>query len=121
MKIVNQQIYSSARWLSSFLTSTAPIPVRINFYLQKNIRIIQQAADEIEAARMQIVSQYGILNEEKTGYNIPAEEIEQVTKELNDLFSLEQDLPIHAFKLEDFDGIELTYQQMSAIIFMIEE
>ena len=25
------------------------------------------------------------------------------------------------FNLDDFDGIELTYQQMSAIMFMIEE
>jgi hypothetical protein len=42
-------------------------------------------------------------------------------QELNDLFNLEQDLNIHVFKLDDFDGIELTYQQLSAIMFMIEE
>jgi DNA-binding transcriptional LysR family regulator len=35
--------------------------------------------------------------------------------------NLEQDLNIHVFKLDDFDGIELTYQQLSAIMFMIEE
>jgi hypothetical protein len=42
-------------------------------------------------------------------------------KELNDLFNLEQNLDIHIFKIDDFDGIELTYQQLSAISFMIED
>jgi NAD(P)-dependent dehydrogenase (short-subunit alcohol dehydrogenase family) len=42
-------------------------------------------------------------------------------QKLNDLFNLEQDLSIHIFKLEGFDGIDLTYQQLSNIMFMIEE
>jgi hypothetical protein len=35
--------------------------------------------------------------------------------------NLEQEIDIHIFKLDDFDGIELTTQQLSAIMFMIEE
>jgi hypothetical protein len=42
-------------------------------------------------------------------------------QELNDLFALEQEVNIHMFKLDDFDGIELTTTQLSAIMFMIEE
>jgi hypothetical protein len=42
-------------------------------------------------------------------------------QELNDLFALEQELNIHVFKLDEFDNIELTYDQLSAIMFMIEE
>jgi hypothetical protein len=34
---------------------------------------------------------------------------------------LEQDLPIHLLKLEDFNNIELSCSQMDAIMFMIEE
>jgi hypothetical protein len=34
---------------------------------------------------------------------------------------LEQDINLHIFKLDDFDGVELTYQQLSNIMFMIEE
>jgi hypothetical protein len=55
------------------------------------------------------------------GYDIPPENMAAANKELQDLFDLEQDLNIHMFNLDDFDGIELTYQQMSAIMFMIEE
>jgi hypothetical protein len=97
------------------------MPVRINFYLQKNIQLIQQAATEIEQARLNIGAHFGSLNDEGTGYDVPAQNIGKANQELNDLFNLEQDIPIHIFKLSDFDGIELTYQQMSAIMFMVEE
>ena len=59
--------------------------------------------------------------QEGNGYIIPEEHMPIAQQELNDLFALEQDLNIHVFKLSDFDGIELTYQQMSAIMFMVEE
>ena len=117
----NQKIYEHASKLSVFNECSIKMPVRINFYLQKNIRLIQEAATEIEKARFEIGAQFGSLNESQTGYDIPKENIAEATKELRDLFNLEQDLPLHVFKLDDFDGIELTYQQMSAIMFMIEE
>ena len=117
----NNQIYNLAFGINQLNISNVQMPVRVGFFLQKNIRIIIDAATEIEQAKMSIIAQYGKLNESQTGYDIPPEHMEIVNHELNDLFNLEQDLPIHVFKLSDFDGIELTYQQMSAIMFMIEE
>lgn len=119
--MTNQQIYESARQLSAFNECNIKMPVRINFYLQKNIQVIRQAAEEIDAARMSIGAQYGVINDTQTGYEIPPESIPKVNKELIELLSLEQNLLIHKFKLSDFNGIELTYQQMSAIMFMVEE
>lgn len=121
MKIVNNTIYTLAQQFYDLNISDIKIPVRIGFFLQKNIRIITDAAAEIEQTKMSIAAQYGKLNESQNGYDIPSENVEIANHELNDLFNLEQDLPIHIFKLSDFDGIELTYQQMSAIMFMIEE
>lgn len=121
MNLYNKNIYSRAQELNVFSGFNKSLPVRIGFFLQKNIRILIEAATEIEQAKMSIAAQYGKLNESQTGYDVPPENVEIVNQELNDLFNLEQDLPIHIFKLSDFDGIELTYQQMSAIMFMIEE
>ena len=119
----NNQIYEYNQLLTQFARECSQIklPVRINFYLQKNIRLIQEAAEDIERARLSIGAQFGKINATGTGYDIPAENIQAANSELQDLFELEQDLNIHTFKLEDFDGIELTYQQLSAIMFMIEE
>ena len=121
MRLNNQSIYEYAKELQVFKNCNIKIPVKINFFLQKNIRLIQTTATEIEQAKMSIAAAYGIINEERTGYNIPVENTDIVNEELNDLFTIEQELNIHVFKLDDFDGLELTYQQMSAIMFMIEE
>lgn len=120
MKLTNQKIYDTAIALSSFSVD-GKIPVRINFFLQKNIQILAAAAEEIEAARLKVAQDFGELNEDGTQFVVPPEKLLEARKELNDLFSLEQDLNIHIFKLDDFDGINLTYQQLSSIMFMIEE
>lgn len=119
--MTNYQIYEYAQRLSAFNHCDIKMPVRINFYLQKNIQMIKQAAEEIEQMRLNIGAQFGAINIEQNGYDIPQENIAEVNREIQDLFNLEQDIPIHIFKLSDFDGIELTYQQMSAIMFMVEE
>lgn len=119
--MTNKQIYEYAQNLFIFKNCNIKIPVRVNFYLQKNIQTILSAAEEIDNARLNLGALYGVPNAAGNGYDIPPENIAEVNKELNDLFALEQDIDIHIFKLDDFDGLELEYQQMSAIMFMIEE
>ena len=122
MRLLNNQIYSYITQLNNiFSNCDIKMPVRINFFLQKNIQILAAAAQEIEQARVNIAKEFGELNEEGTQYMVSPENMAVVNKELNDLFNIEQDLNIHIFKLDEFDGIELTYQQLQAIMFMIEE
>ena len=120
MKLTNQQIYDATIKLASF-NIEGKLPIKINFFLQKNIQTLAAAGQEIEEARLGVAREYGVLNEEGTQYIIPPEKIPLAQKEIDDLFSLEQDLNIHIFKLDDFDNIALTYQQLSVIMFMIEE
>ena len=119
MKLTNHKIYEYATGLSTF-SIDGKLPIKINFFLQKNIQTLTTAAQEIETARVDIARAYGELNESGDQFIIPEESIPVVNKELNDLFMLEQELPIHTFKLDDFDGIELTYEQMALIMFMID-
>lgn len=120
MKLTNQQIYDATIKLASFEIE-GKIPVKINFFLQKNIQTLAAAGQEIEEARKKVINEFGQINEEGTHFIIPPEKINEAQQELNDLFSLEQDLNIHIFKLDDFEEINLTYQQLSDIMFMIEE
>ena len=121
MKITNKEIYEYAQRLAIFNTCNIKIPVKLNFYIQKNIQKIYEAAHEIESIKFNLCNSYGTLNEEKDKYIISPDKIEEFNQELKDLFNLIQELDIHMFKLNEFDGIELEYQQMSAIMFMIEE
>lgn len=121
MKLTNNEIYSYAQQLSALNIGDIKMPVRINFFLQKNMQVIAAAGQEIDAARTALVAQFGELNNEGTMYIVPPEKMVEAQKELNDLFALEQELNIHVFNIDDFDGIELTVQQLSALMFMIEE
>lgn len=120
MKLTNQQIYEAAIQTAAF-SIEGKLPVKINFFLQKNIQLIAAAGKEIEEARVKVAQDFGDLTEDGTQFVVPPERMAAAQKELNDLFSLEQDLNIHVFKLDEFNDIELTYQQLSAIMFMIEE
>ena len=121
MKLTNNQIYNYSAQLNQLNINDIKLPVRINFFLQKNIQKVIQLGQEIDQARMTLAAQYGTPNAEGNGYDIPRENMQIINQELNDLFNLEQEVDLHIFKLDNFDNIELTYQQLSAIMFMIEE
>lgn len=121
MKLTNGTIYTTANGLAVLNINNIKMPVRIGFFLQKNIQIMLDAAQEIEMARTNLIQSMGEINEAGTHYIIPPEKTAMAQAELNDLMNLEQELAIHTFNLDDFEGIELTYEQLTAIHFMIEE
>lgn len=122
MKMTNEKIYTIAQQLNKELADlTAYIPAKANFLMQKNINTIMEAAKEIDNTKINIAKNYGTLNEESQQYTIPNEKMEEVNKELKDLFSIEQDLSISTVKIDDFGNTEFTPQQMAALMFMIKE
>lgn len=123
MILTNQIIYTKYIDLQKWFNTACEIkmPVKINFFLQKNLKMLQEAAQEIEDMRISLIEKYGAINNEGSAYDIPAEHVKEVNIELNNLFMIEQDIPLHIFKLEDFGNIELSYSQMETIMFMIVE
>ena len=123
MLLTNQQIYISAQMLNQHFNgqSAIKLPVKVNFFLQKNIKLLSDMAKEIEESRLHIAQSFGKLNEEGTAYTIDEDMQSQAQQELNDLFALTQDVPFHMLKLEDFEGLEFTFAQMNALMCMIEE
>lgn len=97
-------------------------PVKVNFFLQKNMNALIEMARDIEKTRSDIITKYGQPspdNEEQ--YIVPDDKIEEAAKELNDLFTLEQEVAVNMLKLDWFDGIDMTAQQVAAITYMIED
>lgn len=119
--MTNVEIYNYANALMSVFNEEMTLPVKVNFYLQKNTNTMIEAGKEIEKARMDIIQRYGAPSEDGQSYEVPAENIEAVNKELEDLFSLEQEIKINEISLEAFANVELTTAQVAAIAFMIKE
>ena len=122
MKLTNNQIYNYAIELQkNFQDEAQKLPVKINFYLQKNKNTLLELAQGIELARTEIVRNYGQYQEEIEQHIIPSEKIPEATKELEDLFALEQEVQIYNVNIDTFpDDISFTSGQMQAIMFMID-
>ena len=122
MKMTNNEIYSRAnQLLEAFQDGDQKLPIKINFYLQKNKSALVSLAQEIEKTRMEIAQSYGELNDELNQFIIPPEKMTEISKELNDLFNLEQDVNIYMINIDSLsDDYDMTTAQMEAIMFMIE-
>lgn len=118
MKMSNQEIYNYAQKLTRFTLGDTKIPIRINFFLQRNINTIVLLGQEIENLKLTIASTYGTPTDE--GFFIPLENREVVAKELEALWSIEQEVDIAIFNLSDLDELNLTWDQLSSIFFMIQ-
>ena len=117
----NIDIYNNANMLLEAFKDEMSLPVKVNFYLQKNMTAIVDMAKEIDKSRMEIIQKYGKLEEETGNYTFEEEIVETVNQELADLFSLEQEVKINLIELDWFGSLELSSAQMAAIMFMIKE
>ena len=120
IKMNNCMIYQYSLALNEALNDNdLQMPVAVIFSIEKNKQTLMTVAQDVEKYRMDIIKKYG---EEVDGnYNVPQDKIEIANKELQDLFSIEQEVNIYKFNIEDLGDIKLTSNQMNAILFMIED
>lgn len=123
MILTNNEIYNYASDLfEAFQDNNQRLPIKINFYLQKNKKTLLELSQDIEKSRIEIAKHYGVFDPETSKYNIPNEKLTAVNQELNDLFNLEQEVNIYKVNINNLsDDFDLTTAQMEAIMFMIEE
>lgn len=119
--MTNLEIYAYADSLMNAFKEDVKLPVKVNFYLQKNMTRMTEAGKEIEKARMDIIQRYGTPTEDGQNIEVPTDMVETVNKELEDLFALEQEIKVNEIALDAFDGIDLTSAQVAAISFMIKD
>jgi hypothetical protein len=120
--MTNSEIYSIATILGkAFEDEKQVLPVKVNFYMQKNRATLTALAQEVEKARVEILQKHGTLNEETNQFEFSSEVAETVIQELNDLLSLEQEVNIYTISIDSFgDDLSLTTGQMEALMFMID-
>jgi hypothetical protein len=117
----NMEIYNTANSLLESFSDDLNLPVKINFYLQKNIKTVVDIAQDIEKTRLEIFDKYGTKDEETQQYHFDEDVIDTVNKEITDLFELEQEVKVNLLELDWFDSIDLSTSQVNAISFMIKE
>ena len=57
--LTNLEIYTTAQALMENITTDMNLPVKVGFYIQKNMKKMTELAQEIEKSRMEIFDKYG--------------------------------------------------------------
>jgi hypothetical protein len=122
MMMTNNEIYTYTRQLmDAFSDGEQKLPIKINFYLQKNKNTLLALAQDIERSRLEIAQSFGELDDAGEQYVIPNDKLAEASKELEDLFNLEQDVTIHKISIDSLnDDLMLSAAQMEALMFMID-
>lgn len=122
MTMTNNEIYTYTRQLmDAFNDGEQKLPIKINFYLQKNKNTLLALAQDIERSRLEIAQSFGTLDDAGEQYIIPNDKLAEASKELEDLFNLEQDVAIHKISIDSLnDDLMLSAAQMEALMFMID-
>lgn len=122
----NMEIYNIASALVTLQKKTSDeqmvFPVKVNFYFQKNTSILVDMAQDLDEERSKIIMKFGSPSETNPEQiEIPKDKVEEVNKQLQDLFSLEQEVAVNVIDLDWFDGVNMTPAEFAAISFMIKD
>ncbi len=122
MKMTNFEIYNIAKAMTeAFQDGTQYLPVKVNFFIQKNKATLMALAQDIDNSRVEIVKNYGIMDETTNQFTVPEDKIEIANAELMDLFNIEQEVDVRKVSIDAFpDDINLNTAQMEALMFMID-
>lgn len=120
MTLYNYEIYDWGKMLSN-IEFDEYLPVKVNFYLRKNMALILEKASEIDKEREKIVAEYTVLKEDGTLSFDSAEKEEKANQEYIDLQKLTQDLDIVKIPLSSFENVNLKTSQLDALMRMIDE
>lgn len=122
MTMTNFEIYNIAKAMAdAFQDGTQYLPVKVNFFIQKNKATLMTLAQDIDNSRIEIVKNYGTMDEESNQFIVPEDKIEAANAELMDLFNIEQEVDIRKVSIDSFpEDINLTTAQMEALMFMID-
>lgn len=120
-ELENTRIYDLALKSKVFYEDKSTyLPVDIGFYLYRNLRIIKEAAGDIDAGKRDVLLRYSSEGtEEEDTYYIPPEKRLEAQQALTALGKVKQHLPLYLFTVEDFKDIKMSGEQLEIISEMI--
>ena len=121
VKFTNAQIYELLNKLDkAFTEDNIYFPVRFNYYFVRNASKLEEQVKNIDLARNVIINHYATVKGDKYQFS-SQEDLDKANKEINELFTLEQELQIDMVDLAIIEEMQLTVDQMEAIMLMIKE
>jgi len=125
MKLTNNQLQNSTIALSKL--SQKELPIKISFLLAKNISHINAELKIYNDERQKLVEKYSIKDKndkpiiENNQIKLQPKLINDWNKDMSELLSIENEVNIKQFSIDNLEGISISASEIMAIKFMIEE
>ena len=121
-EMTNMEIFGLSKALNeAFNNEEKYLPAKLNYYITKNKNVLAQLTDSIEEVRLNIIKQFGVLEEGQDYYSFSPENTKIANQELANLLNITQQVDVLMIHLADLEQLEFTPRQMQALLFMIEE
>ena len=120
MTITNDQIITINKGLAELEELDLPLNIKLSYNLAKNRQILNSYLGLIGKSQTEIYLKYG----EKTGrteYKIPDEHIENAQKELEELYSISNEIPLTKIHINDFEDNKVPFYVLEKLLPIIEE
>lgn len=126
MKLSNEKILRDAPRLIEI--SKKILPVKVSYAIAKNISKIESELIVYNKEREKLIAKYAIKDEkgnpavdENMQVKIDDKYIEDWNKDLKELLSIENEIDIHKFSIDELEGFSMSPAELMVIGYMIEE
>lgn len=123
MKVKNIQLVNSITTLNKLLT--CELNIKTQFNLDKNVKEIDKILESYNASRKKLIEKYcdkdkegkpNIINNQYTF----KENLDEFNKEFNELNSIENDVKIIKFSIDELEGVKVNSTELASINYMIK-
>ncbi|MSS42476.1 hypothetical protein FYJ27_01820 [Anaerosalibacter bizertensis] len=124
MKLSNEKMLTDISKLRTL--SQKQLPVKVSYAIAKNISKIEKELLIYEQERQKLIDKYaekdneGKVVADKNG-QIKFKDKENWEKDIKELLSIENEIDIHKFKIDELEGYSMTPAEIMSIEYMIEE
>ena len=119
--MLNKDILSTFEGLQSLRQeANRRLPARTSFAIVRNVKTLQPIVEDIQSSYNELIMKYAEPIEGEK-YRVKEENMGEFTTELNNLYSLDTEVPIIKIKFSDIEDLDFSLEETEALYFMIED
>ena len=126
MKLTNERILGDAARLAQI--SHKELPIKVSYAIAKNISKLEAELKTYNAEREKLIEKYSEKDEhgktivvENNQIKLQPEHLADWNKDMKELLSIENDIDIHQFSIEELNGHSVSASELMVIDYMIIE
>lgn len=119
--MTNGDIVRVVQGLTELEQLKLPLNIRLSYTIAKDRQILKEYARLIETKQVEIYTKYGNRDKDGHTYTVPADKVADVQHELDELFAIDNEVPVAKVKLDDFGDNGIAFDIVEKLMPIIEE